>query len=188
LFCQTRFNGPIERGLVWFQTYPDEEKVTVHFDRRLYEEVDEKVYGDFDTKEIRRPDADADPDFPADSEITDDEKSSRLLNWPPKILFDLHRLVLAPFERWKLEGKSKAEDLKQSRKRRRGAKRTKSDSMEAEEEAEEGAEGGGQREDSLSEEDEGEEELTTRKRERRGGKTATSTRSRRRGKGKKGRK
>ena len=103
LFCQTRFNGPIQRGLVWFQTYPDEERVTVHFDPRLYEEVDRKDYEDFDTKEIRRPDADADPNLPADSEITDDEKSSRLLNWPPKIVFDLHRLVLVPYERWKLK-------------------------------------------------------------------------------------
>jgi hypothetical protein len=172
---------------VWFQTYSDEEKVTVHFDPRLYEEVDEKDYGDFDTKEIRRPDADADPDFPADSEITDDEKSSRLLNWPPKIVFDLHRLVLAPFERRKLEGKSKAEELKQSRKRTRGAKRTKRESSEAEESPEEGVEAGEERE-SPSGEDENEEEWTTMKRGRRGRQTAKSTRSRNRGQGKKGRK
>ena len=180
LFCQTRFNGPIQRGLVWFQTYPDEEKVTVHFDPRLYEEVDKKEYEDFDTKEIRRPDADADPNFPADSEITDDEKSSRLLNWPPNIVFDLHRLVLVPYERWKLKGKSEAEDLKQSKKRRLGARPSKGHSVEAEEEAEEGAEEGGQREDLLSEEDEGEREQRSRKRERR--------RGRGRGKGKKSRK
>lgn len=187
LFCHARFNKPIEKGLVWFQTYPKEEKVTVHFHPKLYDDqdMDEEVDRVFDNKEIRRPDAAADPAFPADSEITDDQKVSFLLLWPPKIVFDLLRLVLAPSRRQKQE----AEDVKQSMKRAREERRIKKESSKAAEEPEESVESGeeGQAPPPAEDENEG-EERTTRKRGRRGGQRAKLTRSRGRGQGKQGRK
>jgi hypothetical protein len=121
LYCVEPFNSWIEQGVVWFQTYPHDKKVTVHFDP---DDHDEKVeqYRHYEGTVIRRPDAPPDPAF-NETARSQAEIERWLLNWPPRIVFDLHRLVLAPDRREKNKAKA-ADEARKAAKRTSGTSGT----------------------------------------------------------------
>lgn len=156
LYCLGFFNDPIENGLVWFQrssVHPEE--VEVHFDQEFKAHLPEKYHA-FDGAFIRRPDSISDQALPGYERLSADERAKRVQRWPPDIVFDLHRLVLARWGRLKWQGtiqaKRTAEAKKQQkrksgegqqqqgrgeRKKRRGGQRSEKEDAEPQEEEEE---------------------------------------------------
>ena len=86
---------------MWFQvSSADDSKVTVHFDP---DDDDVKLVeyrSKCDGALVRRPDAP--PDLASgEAARTDVDAETWVESWPPRRIFDLHRLVLAPYRRSK---------------------------------------------------------------------------------------
>ena len=96
LYCREEFNDWIEDGKIWFQPSADDSKVTVHFDPDEQDVKFVKRRSKFDGVPIRRPDAPPDAGEAARSPV---DAQAWLESWPPRRVFDLHRLVLAPYRR-----------------------------------------------------------------------------------------
>jgi hypothetical protein len=127
LYCLKPFNHLIELGLVWFQTYPDDNKVTVHFDAdtdnkkvRIYRDDDRYRY---EGRVIRRPDAQPDPGFADDQGIPRPVIKQWQSQWPDPVVFDLHRLVLVPWERHQREKATQRKQKVRKRQEKGSSKR-----------------------------------------------------------------
>ena len=101
LYCLEPFNDWIEDGKVWFQASSvDDKKVTVHFDP---DDDDVKLVeyrSNFDGASIRRPDAPPDQAF-GEAARNDVDAETWVESWDNRRVFDIHRLVLAPYRRSK---------------------------------------------------------------------------------------
>jgi hypothetical protein len=112
LFCLKFFNNPIQYGEVYFETTTDPTKVRIHFETNFKVRMPPELQS-FDGAFLLYPGSDADRQSMGFDEST---LETRRRQWPPKIIFDLHRLVLAQWGRAN-QARKRDEEEEQQRKR-----------------------------------------------------------------------